>query len=344
MPVAEANPPARSSRTLDLAVCATSVAWFLAARELSSRSATGISQRFDLYALQPLLRSMFLVFLLVVGFYLLQTINQRHEPKTRDLMGLPQRPSASREWGLGAAIGWGSLLLSVLPIAIAGGMHAQIWAEVHSLVLLFGTLAGLAFATLAQEIVFRGYGFRHLIRAVGPVGATIFLSLLYAVISALNPAATGMGVLTVFLLGLLLSVGWLRTHGLWLSWGLNFGWTASMGILFGLPTAGSTDLSSVVQTRTSGARWLTGGDFGPHGALFTAVALLVGMAFLVRLTRDYAWEYTKPVLVPGGYPMDVAPPPAHTAMEQTGAPPPPPPLVQILPSTPQQRSAADPPR
>ena len=55
------------------------------------------------------------------------------------------------------------------------------------------------------------------------------------------------------------------------------------------------------------------------------------MAVVYRVTRDYAWDYTQPVIIPGGYPMDVPPTAAHTAMEQqataTSQP-----LVQILPA------------
>ncbi len=40
------------------------------------------------------------------------------------------------------------------------------------------------------------------------------------------------------LAGVLLSIAWLRTHGLWLPWGLHFAWNASLGILFGLPVSG----------------------------------------------------------------------------------------------------------
>ena len=47
------------------------------------------------------------------------------------------------------------------------------------------------------------------------------------------------------------------------------------------------------------------------------------------MTREYAWLYTYKPIVAAGYPMDVKPPAAHTAMEQ--APAPPPPLVQIMP-------------
>jgi hypothetical protein len=98
----------------------------------------------------------------------------------------------------------------------------------------------------------------------------------------------------------------------------------------------------MVQTRAIGPDWLTGGDFGPEGAVVTALLLIAAIFVLVRTTREWAWEYTHTPIVPGGYPMDVAPPAAHTAMEQAGqqgnkaAT-----LVQILPTTSQTRSAND---
>ena len=107
-----------------------------------------------------------------------------------------------------------------------------------------------------------------------------------------------------------------------------------MGVLFGLPVHGMLDYSTVIQATASGRAWLSGGDYGPEGAILTSFALLIGLASIIRSTRDYAWHYTHPVIAPGGYPMDVAPPPAHTAMEQAQQSRPPT-LVQILPTTPQ---------
>jgi hypothetical protein len=57
-----------------------------------------------------------------------------------------------------------------------------------------------------------------------------------------------------------------------------------------------------------------------------------------RVTKDWAWAYTLPEIVAGGYAVEVAPPPAHTAMEKAAAPPP---LVQILPVTSQSFSVRD---
>jgi hypothetical protein len=58
------------------------------------------------------------------------------------------------------------------------------------------------------------------------------------------------------------------------------------------------------------------------------------MGVLYSLTRDLAWEYTQPVIVAAGYPMDVAPPAEHIKMEQATAPA----LVQILATTPSEAS------
>jgi membrane protease YdiL (CAAX protease family) len=339
LPAFDSTPPQSTSRTLRLAIFGTSLAWFVVAQALSERSARGITERFGLEPFRLLLSSLFLLFLLSVGFSVLQAIARR-STTLWGVLGLPKRQTAGEEWKRGAAIGWGMVVLAVLPMALAGTLHVRLWTQPRAFWLLLINIAGVAVAALAQEVVFRGYPYRRLIEAIGPVGATIVMSILFGLLSAFGADASWTSFLVTVLAGIVLSVAWLRTHGLWLGWGLHFGWNASMGILFGLPVSGATSLSTVVQTRAIGSNGLTGGEYGPEGALFTALALLVGLAVLIRVTRDYEWSYTHPPIIPGGYPLEVAPPPAHVAMEQeqqAKAPA----LVQILPATPQSRSAGD---
>jgi hypothetical protein len=109
-------------------------------------------------------------------------------------------------------------------------------------------------------------------------------------------------------------------------------------VLFGLPLGGDNSLSSIVDTRAYGPAWLTGGEYGPAAAAFLILLLLAAIPILVRATSDYAWSYTHPPLIPGGYDVTLAPPAAHVAMEQaaeSAQPVNPASLVQILPSTPQ---------
>ncbi len=306
----------------------TSVAWVLAAQGLAARAASGISMAFDMGAERYLLSALFFVFLLWVGFSLLQAISLG-SATAREVLGLPRRATSRREWAVGAAIGWGAVAVAVLPMALAGALHVRFWTGFRSYELAIINLLTLAAAALAEEVAFRGFPFRRLIEAIGPVKATIVMAFLFGAMHLLNPDATWISTLITMLAGVLLSIAWLRTRGLWLPWGLHFGWNASMGVLFGLPVSGLVTFSTVVQTRAIGREWLTGGDYGPEAALLTGVVLVVAMAVLVRATRDYAWHYTYEAPVPGGYPMEAKPPAVHAAMEEQARPGG---LVQILPA------------
>ncbi|MEG9435287.1 CPBP family intramembrane metalloprotease [Edaphobacter sp. HDX4] len=326
----------RTGRTFQFARFAAALAWAVSSRLLSSSSARGLTNRFNMDAWHPLLSALFLIFLLAVGFFLLESLARR-PASARSVLALPRRSSDTEEWLIGAALGWGMAILAVLPIALAGGLHASFWTEPGTLRLLFINILAVAASSLAIEVIFRGYPFRCLIGAIGPIAATIVMSALFALAQVLINGANSTGILISFLMGILFSVAWFRTHALWLAWGMHFAWTASMGILFGLPVGGNRNLSVLVDTVTSGRRWLTGGFYGPEAATLTILVVLAGLVVLVRVTRNYAWDYTHPPIVPGGYPMEVAPPKAHTSMEESLQSKPAP-LVQILPSTPQGRS------
>ena len=327
----DSTPQERSRRVFQMALFVTSVAWVLAAQGLATRAASGISVAFNVGAERHLLSSLFFLFLLWVGFTLLQSISLG--PATaREVLGLPQRATSRREWTIGAAIGWGAVAVAVLPMALAGTLHVQFWTGFRSYELAVINLLTLGAAALAEEIAFRGFPYRRLIEAIGPVKATVIMAFLFGALHLLNPDATWVSTLITMLAGVLLSIAWLRTRGLWLPWGLHFGWNASMGVLFGLPVSGLVTFSTVVQTRAIGREWLTGGDYGPEAAVFTGVVLVAAIAVLVRVTRDYAWHYTYVAPVAGGFPMEAKPPAAHTAMEQQARPADG--LVQILPAPP----------
>jgi hypothetical protein len=261
-------------------------------------------------------------------------------------LGLPRRATSETEWATGAAIGWGLAIAAVLPMALGRTLNVQFWGAPRAWFLLGLSLATLAVATLAQALAIYGYGFQRLIEATGSVRATLILVALVTLHAGLvrTPYGTpdGTRILVEILATVLLCVCWFRTHGLWLTWGLQFAWAASIGILFGLPLGGNVEFSSVVDTRATGPAWLTGGDWGPSAAAFSILCVLAAIPVVVRVSSDWAWSYTHPPIIPAGYDVTVAPPAAHVQMEQaatkTGSVNPGS-LVQILPATPQSESA-----
>jgi uncharacterized protein len=319
------------------ALFVTALLWLVAARVAAEHASLGLVTRFQFSAVQPALTEGFFLFLLLVGFATLHWI-ATHEGGIRRTNSLPSRPTAKREWLIGAVLGWAMLLVAVLPMAIAGDLQPEFLWDGRYWGLTLVSVAAVAFGSLALEVAFRGYLFRRLMEAIGPVAATILSSFLYAVLSNFRPNASALSFCLAFLSGILFSIAYLRTHALWLGWGLHFAWIASMGILFGLPVRGSADYTGIIETSTSGAIWLTGGAFGPDGALLTGIVLIAGMILLYPLTRDFAWDYTHAPIVPGGYAVTIQPPTAHTAMEQAAAAPAS--LVQISIATPMESSTS----
>jgi hypothetical protein len=335
-PLPEARP-----RSLQLVLFLAAILWYLCAQVLSRYAANVLEFRFDLGAALPLVHAILLLFFSVCGLTLLRSIEHRSAP-LRLTLGLPRRTTSRAEWATGAAIGWGLAVAAVLPMAIARTLNVQLWTDSRAFLLLGLSLLTLGAATLAHALAIYGYGFQRLIEATGPVRATLILVALTAVHAAYTatPYGTpdGTRILVAMLMTLLLSLCWLRTHGLWLLWGVSFAWGASIAVLFGLPLSGDNSFSSIVDARAYGPAWLTGGGYGPAAALLSVLFLLAAIPILVRATSDYAWKYTHPPLVPGGYDVTIAPPVAHVAMEQAGdfaQPVNPGTLVQILPATPQ---------
>lgn len=305
-------------------------AWYMAAVRLAAL--VGWFTRGDF---AELLYRCGLLILLLVGYSLLgMVLDGQDEPFKA--MGLVKRKTAARELGIGAALGWGLVVLAVLPMALTGSLYIDFWHTPRIFFLFALNLGVIAASSLAEELVFRGYPFQRLIEATGPTAATVLMAIFFGLEHMSNTNASLTSVLVTMLAGVLLSIAYLRTRALWLPWGLHLAWNLSMGGFFGLPVSGSTDFATVVQTNAVGPRWLTGGEYGPEAALATFVVLLVGIVVLMRVTRDYAWEYTHRPIVAAGYAMEVAPPRAHVEMESKAATAPQ--LIQIAATTPQEAS------
>jgi hypothetical protein len=333
---------ARARRLPQLLLFAGFAAWYFGSEALASRAANGFSGRFGLVAGRLVLEACFHLFLLILGFAALQAMARQAVP-VGELLALPRRKSAGREWSLGLAIGWGMVVAALLPLILAAKMHVHLIGQADA---IGGTLLGvvaIGIGALTAEIAFRGYPFRCLIGAVGPTMAVILMMAGAGFAEWRDPFGSSAAVLAAMLVTLILSLGWVRTHGVWMSWGLHFGLVAALGVLFGMPVGGGmaaeTGRPAAVQGSTGGPEWLTGGDFGPEAGLFSLLVLLGSVAVVVRSTRDYAWNYTYAPILPGGYEVTIAPPAVHTAMEEQAKAPG---LVQILPTTPQSFSAERP--
>lgn len=282
----------------------------------------------------PLVEQALLVFFLLTGYAGLGFwLNRQMQPVSAQ--GLPRRSGWPIEAGMGLAAGWALAVTCVLPLTLVGGIAIRFSLGLSSWGWLFADAAFFAMAALAEEITFRGYGFQRFADAVGSVGAVLGFAVFYAIMQSLMPGASRASFAVSIALSFILSAAYLRTKALWVSWGLNFGWKASRGLLFGLAVSGVNSHSPVVQGDPMGPFWLTGGGYGLDGSWVAFVIFLAALPVVFWITRNLDFRYNAPVIVPGGVPVDLDEVTLRQHAAATGpVAPSAPALVQILPATP----------
>jgi len=103
-------------RLLALALFLTALIWAVTAHTVANRAANGLSAALNLSVpnLQPLLHQIFFLLLILVGFATLDWISTR-TGSLRGTNALPGRPTTVREFRIGAALGWGIVLITIIP-------------------------------------------------------------------------------------------------------------------------------------------------------------------------------------------------------------------------------------
>ena len=295
--------PPRPTRLRSFCIFVVALMYAFVAGAIAHRAANGLSSGDWV----PLVDRLMMLFLLLVGFSALgMAFSRQREP--RKAMGLVSRPGLLHEFGTGSAVGWGLLLLTIVPSVFIGGLGVTLWSASHQWFLLILDLLVLAIAALCEELIFRGYPFQRLTDAIGTTFGSVLISICFVVVHY-QPEMPHAAVFALFLLSLILCIAYLRTRALWLPWGLHFAWNAAMGPLFGLPLSGysgfANGFSPVVQSSPPGPEWLTGADYGPEGSVIAVLVLCFGLWLIMRVTREYASRYGYPEIIPGGIPVDI---------------------------------------
>jgi uncharacterized protein len=227
----------------------------------------------------------FLVAGLGAGGALLRWVDRR---PLREL-GFALERRAPRDLAMGLVIGAAALVLVVLALGLAGvfrfsGASGTVAAWLAFVVTV---LLWLALPAVAEEVIFRGYPFRALVEGIGPVGATLIMSALFAAVHGAAPNVDAFSLANIFAAGVMLSLAVLWTGSLWFASTLHLGWNwATVGLL-DLPVSGWELFDApLYDGAATGPRWLTGGEFGPEGGLAGTLAVAAGIAL--------TWWYARP--------------------------------------------------
>jgi hypothetical protein len=166
-------------------------------------------------------------------------------------------------------------------LALAGGYHV---VGRHEWVVLQWSLPAAAVA-FREEQLYRGVVQRVSEERLGTWGSLALASLVFGFMHSGNPNA-GLfdGLMIALFGGVLLGACYLATRRLWLAIGVHAAWNFVEGGVFGARVSGY-DIPGVLRPVTAGARWLTGGAFGPESSLVTLAVCSVASVTLLLVAR-----------------------------------------------------------
>jgi membrane protease YdiL (CAAX protease family) len=176
--------------------------------------------------------------------------------------------------GLMATLAIGLTLLSGARLAVESNAGAYLGAALPIALWLLA-------AALGEELAFRGFPLGRFAAAVGPMAATLVFSLGFAVAHWGNPSIRAFGFVNIALAGVWLSVAFF-TSGMPLAWGLHVGWNAMLALGFDAPVSGLVLHVPGPEYTIGRWAWLDGGAFGPEGGLVATIAIVCGIAYLMK--------------------------------------------------------------
>jgi membrane protease YdiL (CAAX protease family) len=225
------------------------------------------------------------VLMALLGSYKLMT--RVFEQKPLGVVGLAFHPCWAKELRVGLGIG-GIMIVSVggaeTLLGLARFARNPLSARAE---LAYGSYLFLLLLISAadEELVFRGYPFQKLVESLGPAGAVAVSSAFFGLAHLGNSHHTWISTVNTALVGIPLSIAYLRTRSLWIPVGMHFTWNYVQGFVFGLPVSGQTFSPSLLKVQVHGSAWLTGSAYGPEGGLLSTVAIVGAGIFLFFSSR-----------------------------------------------------------
>ncbi len=197
---------------------------------------------------------------------------------------------------------WGLTTLAML-VALLRATHVLVFDSLAlhgTAITVFGLKWLLAFLLvgLFEEYLTRGFlqytltrGLFGLAARISPTharaiafwSAAVIMSIVFGSGHLLNPGENRVGILMVFVAGMVFSYALWRTGSLWWAIGFHMAWDWAQSFLFGVPDSGGLSAGRLFLTHPTGNPLFSGGPDGPEGSLYVLPTMLV-VALLIRFT------------------------------------------------------------
>lgn len=175
-------------------------------------------------------------------------------------------------------------LVGAVQIEVRKNMNVSISTCAVIVVIVAGWLVQSAF----EEIAIRGWLVPLLGKKYNVTVSVFIASISFGVLHLFVPTATVISFANLTLSGVFFALYAISEDCLWGVWGLHFGWNLALGNIYGFSVSGFSARDSVLfKIKSVGSDVLTGGSFGPEGAILATLAVVIGILLCcIKIVND----------------------------------------------------------
>ncbi len=184
------------------------------------------------------------------------------------------------------------IMAAVLVIVGMGSMFALLFisgevsvSSAHfSFTEFFKSVLFFLLVAMVEEILLRGYVQYYLMQSMNKYIALLIATMGFAAMHLFNPNLTTIGIVNIFVCGLVLGYTYMQTRSLWLPIGIHFWWNFTQ-VHLGFNVSGQKAYS-ILKLTNAEPNLLNGGAFGFEGSVLSFVSLIIIlMGFYMRTQR-----------------------------------------------------------
>jgi membrane protease YdiL (CAAX protease family) len=223
-------------------------------------------------------------------------IVSRLEKRPLSSYGIPLRQAFGLKFWEGMIWGFSVLSLVLLILRASGCLRVDSIGIPTTKFLPWALAWGATFLAVSfhEEFTFRGYWLFMMSRQLRFWRAALLLSAIFGAAHLGNHGENAIGILHVFMTGMLFCLMIRRTGNLWFAIGYHAAWDWAQTFFYGTPDSGLLGVGRFLNSSVHGSDWITGGAVGPEGSILSIVALLL-CATLIHLRFPNAHYPDRPV-------------------------------------------------
>lgn len=178
---------------------------------------------------------------------------------------------------------FGALSMTLVFVILLATKNIELSNSIINPQFSWSTLTGFIMYILVglnEELFSRGYCMMALSQTGKRWVSVVLSALIFSALHLGNPNVKILGLINIFLVGILFSYMVIKTNNIWMAVGYHITWNYFQGNIFNFPVSGLNKSSGLYRINVINDNLLTGGAFGPEAGIVVTLILIISIIIL----------------------------------------------------------------